>query len=204
MKRILRLRFGFTMMDLTIALAILSILTAIAVPQINRFQARGRQAAGKGDLVQIHAAQKTFRQSFKTYHYWSSIGFLPKAVYVDAGFNFYTYTLDRSRAYAVRRGNVVNPPPTPYATLGLTDPGGEAEEYPAHPSRCPVVGRISATSNTTWSAEAALGAPTGFLSKDSYLATIIGCPLRPLTTTTGLDRWGIDENGNITQLNAGI
>jgi type IV pilus assembly protein PilA len=83
----LRSKSGFTMVELLIVIAVVGILTAIAVPQYMKYQARGRSSEAKVGLSSIYTAEKAFATEFGTYTTClKQIGFKPSAT----GTNYYT------------------------------------------------------------------------------------------------------------------
>jgi prepilin-type N-terminal cleavage/methylation domain-containing protein len=198
-----RFKTGFTLIDMMIAVAILSILAAVAYPQIAKMKARGIQLTAKTELMTLYIAQKNFREIYKTYSVdWQAAGFTPKGMNLTG---LYPVSIDRNRAYAIYNGNQQAPVPTTLAALGLASGIPWPTMYPAHYSRCQIVGNNNATTYPGIdTADTALGAPIAFISKTTFRATSIGCPMKNLTTTTGLDRWTIDQDAVIQQLNSGI
>jgi type IV pilus assembly protein PilA len=79
---------GFTLIELMIVVAIIGILSAIAIPNFVRFQARSRQSEAKGNMKTIFTSQRALfseRDAYSTDI--TSIGFSP-----ERG-NRYTYRL---------------------------------------------------------------------------------------------------------------
>jgi len=73
------MRRGFTLIELMIAVAIVGILAAIALPNFARFQARAKQSEARVNLKAMFTAQKGFvaeRDRFSTLV--SEIGFAPE------------------------------------------------------------------------------------------------------------------------------
>src|SRR5256885_17002713 len=73
------MRRGFTLSELMIAVAIVGILSAIAIPNFAKFQARAKQAEARVNLKAMFTAQKAFiaeRDRFSTLA--SEIGFSPE------------------------------------------------------------------------------------------------------------------------------
>lgn len=58
---------GFSLIELMIVVAIIGILTTIAVPNFNRFQAKARQSEAKSQLASIYAAEKSFYAEWNSY-----------------------------------------------------------------------------------------------------------------------------------------
>jgi len=73
------MRRGFTLIELMVAVAIVGILSAIAVPNFSKFQARSKQSEARVNLKAMFTAQKAFaaeRDRFSTLV--SEIGFAPE------------------------------------------------------------------------------------------------------------------------------
>jgi type IV pilus assembly protein PilA len=58
---------GFTLVELMIVVAIIGILSAIAVPNFQRYQARARQSEAKSNLSAIYTAQQSWYAEWTTY-----------------------------------------------------------------------------------------------------------------------------------------
>ena len=54
------MRRGFTLIELMIAVAIIGILSAIAIPNFAKFQARSKQTEARVNLRAMFTAQKAF------------------------------------------------------------------------------------------------------------------------------------------------
>lgn len=77
-KKILKRRLGFTLIELMIVVAIIAILAAIAIPNFIRFQMKARQSEARILLAGVHEAEVIFYAEF---NYFSSdynqIHFIP-------------------------------------------------------------------------------------------------------------------------------
>jgi len=56
----MRLKRGFTLIELMIVVAIIGLLAALAIPNFMRFQARAKQSEAKGNLKAIYTGQKSY------------------------------------------------------------------------------------------------------------------------------------------------
>ena len=67
MIRRLKSKHGFSLIELMIVVAIIGILSAIAVPNYQRFQARSKQSEAKSNLAAMYTAQKGFHAEWAIY-----------------------------------------------------------------------------------------------------------------------------------------
>lgn len=58
---------GFSLVELMVVVAIIGILATMAVPQINKFMAKARQAEAKTSLSSIYTANKSFFAEYQGY-----------------------------------------------------------------------------------------------------------------------------------------
>ncbi len=65
--RILKSQEGFTLVELMIVVAIIGILSAIAVPNYQKFQARARQSEVKMSLTGLYTAEKSYSVEAATF-----------------------------------------------------------------------------------------------------------------------------------------
>lgn len=70
---------GFSLTELMVVVAIIGILATMAVPQVQKFMARARQAEVKTSLGSIFTANKAFSAEYNTYTtVFSFMGFQPE------------------------------------------------------------------------------------------------------------------------------
>ena len=71
--------FGFTLVEIMIVLAIVGVLTAIAVPNFIRFQARSKQSEAKTNLRALFTSEKSYFGEREAYSPFARlIGFTPE------------------------------------------------------------------------------------------------------------------------------
>ena len=69
---------GFSLVELMIVVAIIGVLTAIAIPNFQAFQARSRQSEARAALTSIYTAAKSFHAKWETYAtLFEAIGYSP-------------------------------------------------------------------------------------------------------------------------------
>ena len=69
---------GFSLVELMIVVAIIGVLTAIAIPNFQQFQARSRQTEAKSALTSIYTANKAFHAKWESYAtLFEPIGYRP-------------------------------------------------------------------------------------------------------------------------------
>jgi type IV pilus assembly protein PilA len=79
---------GFTLVELMIVVAIIGILSAIAIPNFMKFQAKSKQSEAKTNLKAAYSAETTFLGANDQYGTFSGAGYAP-----ERG-NRYSYTID--------------------------------------------------------------------------------------------------------------
>ncbi len=75
-------RAGFTLVELMVVVAIIGIISAIAVPSFSKFQAKSRQAAAKIELSGLFTSEKAFQLEYDSYSSdMGHVGFVPEGCF---------------------------------------------------------------------------------------------------------------------------
>ncbi len=127
-----RAQQGFTLIELMIVVAVLSIVAAIAIPNFLRYQAKSRQSEARTNLGGIFVAQTSFYGEQSRYGSLGEIGY----VLAGQGSNRYTYRSGAALATGGANAGVIFPAPnfdTINAALGsvvaYTGPAGNAMNF---------------------------------------------------------------------------
>ena len=92
---------GFTLVELMIVVAIIGVLSAVAVPNFKKYQARAKSSEAKVQLAAAYTAEQAFFGDYGIYHTCLNyMGFNPSA---EAPSRFYAIGFGQSAAGAVNR-----------------------------------------------------------------------------------------------------
>jgi type IV pilus assembly protein PilA len=109
---------GFTLIELMIAVAIVGLLAAVAVPNFMKFQARSKQSEAKTNLKAVFTAQKAFLLEKDKYSSFAGeIGFSPERN------NRYAYYLASGGSLEDRSG------PTPASSTSINGISTDTFKY---------------------------------------------------------------------------
>jgi type IV pilus assembly protein PilA len=80
---------GFSLIELMIVVAIIGVLSAIAIPNFQKFQSKAKTSEAKTSLAAIYTAEKAFYAEWAQYMSdFRNIGYTPNGTYrYDHGFN---------------------------------------------------------------------------------------------------------------------
>lgn len=160
MKRILqslKQQDGFTLVELMVVVAIIGLLSAVAIPNFKKYQSKSKMAEGKLHLSSIYTAETAFYSDYNMYHNCLAyMGYDPGPEagnrYYATGFNTAATTVAVAWTAAVNSGiNATDCPQTNAITQGGTAASstGNSTWFPAGKgvgaSIANTVGYLSAT-----------------------------------------------------------
>ena len=131
-KRKLSMQAGFSLVELMIVVAIIGVLTAIAIPNFQAFQRRSRQSEAKSALTALYTAEQTFHSSWEVYT--GSLvpaGWTPSGEFrYQVGFNDNTDGFCGDTTNSIATGNMIGCGPAPgRAYTGVISNADEVNLY---------------------------------------------------------------------------
>lgn len=168
---------GFSLIELMVVVAIIGILATIAVPQVNKFMAKARQAEAKATLSGIYTSEKAFFTEYNVFRSeFQTIGYAPEG---------------RVRYNAGLGASLGACPPSLLAGVGCI---GETNIV----AYCGVAGRGCVV-------QAEVAAPSPIPAAASSNQNVFtAAAVATLVAGGGIDTWTIDQNKFITQTVNGI
>ncbi|MFN7904944.1 MAG: type IV pilin protein [Pseudobdellovibrionaceae bacterium] len=77
--RVIKNNSGFSLVELMVVVAIIGILATVAIPSVNKYMLKARQAEAKTNLAAIYSANKAFAVEYNGYHtMFGVIGYAPE------------------------------------------------------------------------------------------------------------------------------
>lgn len=77
---------GFSLLELVVVVAVISIITAVGSPILKSIIAKGRQSYAKTELTALYTAQSTFYNEYRQYHQsLHYVGFVPDGMITRPG-----------------------------------------------------------------------------------------------------------------------
>lgn len=199
----LKSKQGFSLTELMVAIAIIGILTAVAVPSYLRFANRAKQTSAQSELTGIYTAEKAFFTQYKVYHpHLTYVGYQPDGVPTRASVNSAStdgicpadnLTLWPLRFYTVGFNNSTNVPASVPGLAAAPNCGNNNFQYPeTHTAQ---LQGATATSTIVLSS-ASIVDPT-FINFTAEARGVIADDGRE-------DVWTIDQNRKLLNTEVGI
>ena len=205
-QRIRTARQGFSLVELMIVVAIIGVLTAIAIPNFQAFQARSRQSEAKAALTSIYTAEQAFHSQWEVYAApFAAIGYKPGGDYrYAAGFDSDLTggkklggngkDLTGTAADTIGTGPAPGRAYTGPKNTAVTDKEWNTEKYCATHSEC----KFTGVAGQDDAIDAGANDSTA-LSVNAFLAAAIGDPKGEgascvAATVTGCDSWQINQD----------
>lgn len=194
-KRSLKNEQGFTLVELMVVVAIIGILSAIAIPNFKRYQAKTKSSEAKLQLSAIYSALTSLQSDYDSYG----------TCLLDAG-----YTAPKGNYYAVGFGTEVSAINTRVAANGGKCVDGQFQ----FPGEKQVGGALIPASSLNAVAFAATDWPSGLTALrvntegSSFVAGARGAVDPEFRNATqgaadALSLWAIDENKALTEFDRG-
>ena len=220
--RVRAARQGFSLVELMIVVAIIGVLTAIAIPNFQAFQRRSRQSEAKSALTALYTAEQTFHSSWEVYT--GSLvpaGWTPSGQFrYQVGFNDGEDGFCGTPANMIMSGNMINCGPAPgreYTGVEINptevniydlcgDMVGVDTAINGATVRCNftadvagniTAGAVDAMGMITTLADPTMGEVSAVVTVNDFQAAAIG-DLLGEGMEGDYDTWSIDEEKNLT------
>ena len=194
---------GFSLVELMIVVAIIGVLTAIAIPNFQAFQAKSKQSQAKAGLVGLYTAEQAFFSNWEAYlGAVNTAGWAPTGEYIYAiGFN------EDQKGFCGQNVNAANGTalgcgPAPQRTFTGAIVGTVTETNTGALAGVQWKGLGAALTGLEGGATNYTDALTdtkkakSLINYNSFVAVAIGDVIGK-GSDTDLDKWAIDENKNL-------
>lgn len=178
---------GFTLVELMVVVAIIGLLSAVAIPNFKKYQAKSKTSEAKLQLAAIYTAETAFNSDFDTYHFCLAyMGYNPSN---EANSRYYTtgFRGIDATAHTIATTNGADG----------TNCGNTPGEGTTYFSGAKKIGSTSAYTGVP--SVAALGGVIPQAFETTFTAAAVGYIDKNFTTTATMDAWIITDTKQLTQ-----
>lgn len=187
---------GFTLVELMVVVAIIGLLSAVAIPNFKKYQAKSKTSEAKLHLASIYSAEVSWFSDYDNYSTCLNLmGYDPSA---ESQSRYYTigFAAGNSLANAAATNNGANTNCTGAGTTMASTTAPAATANIISYGGLKSVGGSTATPANLTAAQAAATVSATF---DTFMTAAVGIIDAAKTTTANMDQWTITEVKRIRQ-----